>query len=326
MAFNLKKSEPSPLYTVAFYNLENLFDTVNDPDSFDEDFLPTSEKKWNIKRYQKKLYKLGNVIASIGQKETGKPPAIIGVAEVENLSVLEDLTSSKHLKEHEYGIVHYDSPDERGIDVGLLYHKKHFEVKQSKPYKIELLTESGKPDYTRDVLWVEGILNGENIHLLINHWPSRRDGSKETVHKRIKAAEVNRSIIDEIQTNNPEAKIIIMGDFNDNPSNDSVKKHLVQQDFYNPMFKLHTHDTGSLNYRSEWNLFDQIIISINFHKFELTKHSFSFAKIFDEQFLRIFKGRFKNTPFRTYAGRKYKGGYSDHFPVYIVLDWNTKSN
>lgn len=305
-------------FTVAFYNLENLFDTKDDPNTLDNDFLPNSEKQWNRKRYEKKIVKLGTAISNIGFLKTRKAPALIGVAEVENKHVLEDLINSKHLKQKEYGVVHYDSPDERGIDVGLLYQKQYFTVKNSETITVLIDDEQGIRDYTRDILWVTGDLNQEEVHILINHWPSRRDGAESTAYKRSIAAKKNREIIDQITDKNPEAKIIVMGDFNDDPSSQSVKS-LVKNDLFNPMERLLTRYRGSTSYRSQWNLFDQIIFSHNFHKYEPGKHSFSDASIFDDDFLKIYRGRYKGTPFRTYAGRKYKGGYSDHFPVYIRL-------
>jgi len=311
------------LHTIAFYNLENFFDTKDDPHTLDDDFLPDSEKRWNKKRYEKKIFKLGTAISNIGFAKTGKAPIILGVAEVENRAVLEDLVQSKHLLHKNYGIVHYNSPDERGIDVGLLYQKEHFEVIHSETFQVLVNNENGERDYTRDILWVSGKLHKEPIHILVNHWPSRRDGADLTAYKRIVAAQKNREVIDQITTKNPDAKIIIMGDFNDDPNDESIQQHLVKQDFYNPMERLHTRYRGSLNYKNQWNLFDQIIFSNNFHKYEKDKHSFSEANIFDDDFLKVYKGRYKGTPYRTYGGRKYKGGYSDHFPVYVHLKYNS---
>ncbi len=318
-----KKTTPNNLYTVGFYNLENLFDTKDDPNTLDDGFLPDSEKKWTQKRYEKKVFKLGTAISNIGFIQTGKAPVLLGLAEVENLKVVQDLIASKHLKNKNYGIVHFDSPDERGIDVALIYQKKYFEVTSKEAINLHVEGYDGEKDYTRDILLVSGILNGEKVHVLVNHWPSRRDGASLTEYKRVAAAEKNREVIDRIKENEGEnAKIIVMGDFNDDPSNNSVT-HLKQQDFYNPMEKLLTKYQGSLSYRGAWNLFDQILFSNNFHKYESGKHSFSYAKIFDDDFLKIYRGRYKGTPFRTFTGRRYRGGYSDHFPVYITLKLNS---
>lgn len=305
--------------TVGFYNLENLFDIKDDPRTLDDDFLPESEKKWNQKRYEKKVFKLGTAISNIGFARTGKAPVLVGLAEVENKKVVQDLVRSKHLVNKNYGIVHYDSPDERGIDVALLYQKEYFTVTDSQNVPVMVYDEDGGRDFTRDILWVTGNLQGEEIHILVNHWPSRREGADFTAHKRITAAQSNREVIDQIVSESPNAKIVVMGDFNDDPSCESVKHHLVKDDLYNPMERLLTRFRGSLNYKGNWNLFDQIIFSHNFHKYEKGKHSFADADIFDDDFLKIYRGRYKGTPFRTYSGRRYKGGYSDHFPVYLLL-------
>ncbi len=316
--FRKKETED---YTVAFYNLENLFDTLDDPKILDESFLPDAEKRWTRKRYEKKLFKLGTTISNIGFSKTGKSPVLVGVAEVENKTVLEDLIKTKHLKHKNYGIIHFDSPDERGIDVGLLYQKQHFEIIDSQSIPVLVNNQEGKRDFTRDILWVSGRLNKEEVHILVNHWPSRRDGAELTSYKRVAAAEKNREIITKINSSNTDAKIMVMGDFNDDPSSESIK-HLVQNDLFNPMERLLTRYRGSTSYRSQWNLFDQIIFTYNFHKYEEGKHCFSSAAIFDKDFLKIYKGRYKGTPFRTYVGKKYKGGYSDHFPVYMRLRLN----
>ncbi|MAQ76624.1 MAG: endonuclease [Aquimarina sp.] len=309
------------IYTIAFYNLENLFDTKDDPHTLDNDFLPHSDKKWNHHRYEKKLKKLGKAISKIGYKETGRLPVIIGVAETENEQVLKDLANTKHLIKHNYAVIHYESPDERGIDVGLLYDERYFKVNYSESIPLYVENELGVRDYTRDILLVRGLLNNEEIYLLVNHWPSRREGAEITEPKRIVAAQKNREIIDQILQDNPEAKILIMGDFNDDPTSNSIH-HLVQQDFYNPMENLLTIYDGSLSHRGRWNLFDQIILSNNFHRFSRGSHNFMKADIFDHPDLKVYHGRYKGLPFRTYAGDDYKGGVSDHFPVYVLLKYN----
>ena len=177
------------MQTIAFYNLENLFDLKDDPLKNDNDFLPMSVKKWTPKRYKNKLRKLGFAISNIGRKETGKHPAIVGLAEVENAKVIENLIASKHLETINYGYVHYDSLDERGIDVALLYDTDAFEVTHSESFIVELTKDDGEIDYTRDILLVSGILDGKQIHVIANHWSSRREGAKETEHKRIAAAD-----------------------------------------------------------------------------------------------------------------------------------------
>lgn len=304
--------------TAAFYNLENLFDIYDDEDTFDEDFLPTSDKRWTKKRYDNKLRKLSFAISSIGLEETGKNPAFMGFAEVENKQVIRDLLQTKHLIDLPYDYVHYDSPDERGIDVAFIYDTSQFKVTHSQVYPLYLLDEEGKIDHTRDILLVKGFIGNDAINVIVNHWPSRREGSKESEPKRLKASETVESIIEELKEVNPDARIIVMGDFNDGPSNKSIKNLTLNQGLYNPMAVLKSHDKGSLSYKLEWNLFDQILISPNF--FERNSLGFDSAHIFDAEFLKLFNGKYKGIPFRTYAGKKYKGGYSDHFPVYLILE------
>ncbi len=319
--FSFFKSEGKIIqaYTIAFYNLENLFDTTDDPNTFDDDFTPKGRKNWNLKRYKRKIKKIGNVIAQIGTERSHHSPAIVGVVEVENKVVLNDLVQSKNLINHQYGIVHYDSPDERGIDVALLYKKELFELLHSETFPLYLSSKNGKRDYTRDILLVKGNLNGELIYVLVNHWPSRKTGSYETDEKRIKAAQLSRHIIAKINEETVNAKIIIMGDFNDDPTSKSVKNYLVNTDFYNPMERLINKGKGSSSHKKVWHLFDQIIFSKNFFQENPEKHAFMYAEVFDRYFLKEWSGKYKGNPFRTYVGKRYQGGYSDHFPVYVYL-------
>lgn len=314
-----KAHSTSKKISIAFYNLENLFDIEDDPNTLDDDFTAEGYKNWNGKRYSKKLNKLSRVISQIGFKETLQAPILVGVAEVENKEVLQSLTETKDLKDLGYDLVHYDSPDERGIDVGLLYRKDYFEVLDSETVSVYLESEHGERDYTRDILHVTGNLQGVKIHVLVNHWPSRRSGVEESEPKRITAAQKNRSIIENIQAQDPEARIVVMGDFNDGPHNKSIKNHLVQRDLYNPMVFLSTRYEGSLNHDFEWYLFDQIILSTNFMRLHNNPLTYEMSNIYNEHYLTEFKGRFKGNPFRTYAGKRYLGGYSDHFPVYCIF-------
>jgi predicted extracellular nuclease len=310
------------MHTIAFYNLENLFDIKNDHQTNDNDFLPISTKKWTHKRYQNKLRKLGFAISNIGLKETDKHPAIIGLAEVENDAVLKDLIASKHLSECHYSFVHYDSLDERGIDVALLYDTSCFIVTYSKTFSVQLNNEEGLPDYTRDILLVTGLLEEEEIHVIVNHWSSRREGANETEAKRLAAANKVIEIINDLKTENENSKIIIIGDFNDDPINESIQHLVKNQDLFNPMLSLFSYSRGSTSHDFKWNLFDQMLFTKNF--FETTPNTFSYveANIFDDDFLKLFNGKYKGKPFRTYIGKKYQGGYSDHFPVYATLQKN----
>jgi len=306
------------IYTVAFYNLENLFDTKNDPNKLDDDFTPKGKLHWTYKRYKQKIKKMSRVIAQLGTDQSKHKPALVGIVEIENATVLEDLVHAKALEKEHYSYVHHESPDERGIDVALLYKKEFFKLLSHKTYPLLLENSEGKRDYTRDVLHVTGNLNDELTHVIVNHWPSRRKGST-TINKRLKAATLVRSIALEILEKDANAKIIIMGDFNDGPKSESIQ-YLVQNTFYNAMVRLLDIGKGTTAYKKKWNLFDQIIFTKNYLKPSSNIHVFKYAKIFDKDFLKVYKGKLKGSPFRTYIRHWYQGGFSDHFPVYIYLE------
>lgn len=306
-------------HTIAFYNLENLFDFRNDAKTHDEDFLSNAQKRWSKKRYQQKIEKLGRVISVIGNNYSEKPPAIIGLAEVENKRVLHDLTQSTDLKQFNYRYVHFDSKDERGVDVALLYDSERFSEEAAKAFDFYMEKDNGSQDYTRDILLVSGKLNDENVHILVNHWPSRREGQQESENKRMAAAKKAVEIIQHIKTQNSNAKFIVMGDFNDNPNNNSMVYLSESTNLHNPMSTMRSYSKGSVNHNFTWNIFDQILVSINFFHSENKKLKYGSSYIFDAPFLKQAKGRYKGQPSRTYAGDKYLGGFSDHFPVYLVL-------
>lgn len=318
------------ILSIAFYNLENLYDIHDDPLKFDDDRTPLGKDRWTEEVYQKKIRNMAFAISQIGLEETNSPPAIIGVCEIENIKVLEDLISQPALIDYEYGIIHYDSPDLRGIDVALLYRKKHFQPLNSISH--ELILEDpkipGKRIYTRDQLVVSGLLNGESIDLIVNHWPSRSGGEKASSPKREKAALLNKMIIDSLQRINPYTKIISMGDFNDDPNSKSFKKVLAPKpeskevgfkEFYNPMMNLFQQGIGSLAYRDSWNLFDQILISQPLLEKNASGYNYFKAGIFNPSFLITPTGQYKGYPFRSFGSGGFTDGYSDHFPVYILL-------
>ena len=316
--------------TVAFYNLENLFDTENDPLTYDDDRTPDGKDHWTEEIYQDKLKNMAKVMAEIGTEVSGSAPTIIGVCETENRKVLEDLVNQETLVEQDYGIIQFDSPDRRGIDVALLYKKKLFTPTHYKAKELLIYDDNDKSKrvFTRDQLVVSGMLDGEKIHLIVNHWPSRSGGEKRSRSKRIKAAKLNRQIIDSIFSDDPYAKIITMGDLNDDPTNPSVKDHLNAKrkvsnldikELYNPMEDLAKQGYGSLAYRDSWNLFDQIIISTELTKKEFSSYRFYQAGIYNKTYLVNAHGRYKGYPYRSFASGSYTGGYSDHFPVYIYL-------
>lgn len=307
--------------TIAFYNVENLFDTVNNPNTFDDDYTPKGKLKWDKKRYKYKTKRIASVISKLGSEENTNPPAIVGLVEVENAKVVSKLLKSYYLSNYHYGFVHFDSPDERGIDVALLYNKTAFELLSTEHFPLYLENKHGERDYTRDILVVSGNLNGELIHVLVNHWPSRAEGTEISEPKRIKAAQLAREIIENIQARIFDAKIIIMGDFNDGPESISVENHLVKEDFFNPMKQLFDKEKyGSTSHKKMWSLFDQIIFSKNFFEPTSEKHQFIEAKIFIKEWMKVKRGKLKGSPFRTYIGPWYQGGFSDHFPVYAILE------
>ncbi len=307
-------------YTIAFYNVENLFDTVDNPLTNDDDFTPKGRLKWNKKRYYHKIRKLTSVISQLGSNQSIYPPVIVGLVEVENAKVVKDLIKHKNLSKYRYDFVHYDSPDERGIDVALLYNKDFFEVVSSTTHKLILTNQEGEVDYTRDLLVVKGKLNKEEIYVLVNHWPSRREGEEETKKKRIKAAKLVREVMTKIKEVDKASKFIIMGDFNDDPTSESINDYLITDDLYNPMKALYKEGNGTTTHFKEWHLFDQIIFSRAFFDVTKSKHTFLEAKIYKKRWLEIYKGKYKGSPFRTYIGPFYKGGFSDHFPVYAIFE------
>lgn len=314
--------------TVAFYNVENLFDTINNPDTFDDDRTPDGKDHWTSKKYFDKIDKIAQVISEIGFEKRKASPDIIGLAEIENIAVLKDLVKNKRIKAMNYGIVHRESKDERGIDVALLFRKGAFIPLNIKAYPVILLNDEGYRDFTRDVLLVSGFLDGEKIHFIVNHWSSRRGGELRSRPRRIAAAHVNKKIINSILKLEPKAKIIGMGDFNDDPYNVSFKKVLKTKGkiddslvdyLFNPMERISKKGGGSLAYRDRWNLFDQLFFTSALLNKSTTSYYFWKAGIFNRDYLTATSGRYKGYPFRSYAGGNYTGGYSDHFPVYLYL-------
>lgn len=313
---------------IAFYNLENLYDTVDNPLVNDEEFLPKGERNYNTAIYKDKLNNLSTVISQIGTEYTPDGPAILGVAEIENDTVLKDLIAQPLIAKRNYQIVHYDSRDARGVDVGLLYNPAYFTVLNSDKLFVQLPAGSKDAYYTRDILWVKGKLNGETIHIYVNHWPSRSGGEKRSEPGRMAAASVCRKHIDSIQKLDPNAKIIVMGDLNDDPVNKSVadvlrakgKDELTGKGtLFNPWLELYRKGIGTLAYQDAWGLFDQIVISAAWLNKNQTGNVFYQSHVFNREYLVENNGRYKGYPMRTWDGNSYRGGYSDHFPTYILL-------
>lgn len=313
---------------IGFYNLENLFDTEKDTSIFDAEFTPTGKKNWTPDLYQKKLANMAHVIAQIGLETTPDGLAALGVSEIENRKVLEDLVAEPAIASRNYQIVHYDSPDRRGIDVAFLYNPKYFTLRGSKPFPLMLYREDSSRVYTRDVLLVSGTLDGDLIHVLVNHWPSRSGGEKASRPRRNAAADLCKRIIDSLLSEDQEARIILMGDLNDDPVSPSVKKHLAAKgdkelvrrgDLFNPMMDYYRKGLGTLAYRDAWSLFDMIIISAGLLSNEDEGFQFYQTGIFNPAWLLQKTGQFRGYPFRTFGGDTFLGGYSDHFPVYAFF-------
>jgi hypothetical protein len=313
--------------SIGFYNLENLFDTINDVELENSDeFTPQGNKQWTTSRYQEKLNNMAYAISQIAVDVTPDGLALLGLSEMENRGVLEDLVKQKAIRGRNYQIVHFESSDARGIDVALIYQPNYFKVTNSKTYPLRMAEDTSWR--TRDQLVVSGLLEGEEITVIVNHWPSRSGGATESEPKRIAAGDLCRHIVDSLLHLDKNAKILVLGDLNDNPDNPSVENHLrakgdlsqlEEGDLYNPMYKMYKNGIGSLEYKKIWDLFDQIVISQGFLGKGKSKYKFDQAYVFDIDFLKQKDGEYAGYPLRTFGGRAYLNGYSDHFPVFVNL-------
>ena len=310
---------------IGFYNVENLYDTEDDPLTDDSEFLPNGAYQWTPERYTQKLKNLAYAISEIGKAQGGV--VVLGFSEIENERVLNDLVAQDVLKDLNYKVAHHDSPDLRGVDVAFIYQGNRFKVIEQKPFT---LTIPDKPWFkTRDQLLLVGVLEQtDTLYLIVNHWPSKRGGEASSAPLRMAAAKLTRSIVDSLQNQNPNAKILIMGDLNDNPNAKSVMnglnakgkiKDVKQGDLFNPMWKMYQDGIGSYAYQDSWDLIDQIIFSHALLQPKPNSYKYVSAHVFSANFLKTKSGSYQGYPFRTYAGGNYAGGYSDHFPVYIIL-------
>ena len=321
---------------IGYYNFENLFDTLDTEGVRDTEFSPRGTRKWTADRYQDKLQNLAKVVGELGTELTPDGPAILGVSEIENRSVLEDFVRQEAIADRDYQIIHYDSPDRRGIDVALLYQGKYFQVIGSEVRSPELVDRDGDKVLTRDILHVHGMLGEQELHVLVNHWPSRRGGEKASRPLRNGAARMVRHIADSIWRHSPDAGIIVMGDLNDDPTNESVRKVLrakakVSQvgeaDFYNPWAAYFKKGFGTLAYRDAWSLFDQILLSPQLLDRQSPDFFFYRADIHNPPYLVQTMGHYRGYPYRTFDFDEYISGYSDHFPVvvYLVRPWQKEA-
>jgi hypothetical protein len=325
-------AQPGKDYKVAsigFYNLENLFDTIDSPNTNDADFLPQGRLNWNTAKYVSKQANMAKVISQLATELSPDGVALLGVAEIECRKVLEDLAAQPDLRSRNYQIVHFDSPDERGIDCGLLYQPKYFNVLGSRAVPVVLKKpKSDSVDYTRDILYVAGLMNGEPLHVMVGHWPSRRGGEAGSGWMRAAAAAVCKQLSDSIQAIDPNAKIVIMGDLNDDPDSKSLTNvlkarrsadKLKADELYNPMYDQYKNGNGTLAYRDSWNLFDQMIVSKGLVNKTAGGWQLYNAHVFRKPWLLQTEGAFRGYPFRTYVGDIFINGYSDHLPVYMFL-------
>lgn len=325
VAFVHGQEQRYDVYALAFYNLENLFDTEDDPDNTgDDEFLPGSAYNWTQDKYEKKLDNLALVISRIGRELAPMGPAVIGVSEVENRKVLEDLVKRPAIAAMGLEIIHQDSPDRRGIDVGLLYNPNLFRV--TGYFVIPYFNEKNPEYVSRDQLWVRGELGGETIHVSVNHWPSRY-GSGSSPLRETAAANV-KAVVDSLYRDNPQTKLIIMGDLNDDPTDKSTKvvlnakktaKEVKPGGLFNPMWRLYSQGIGSIAYQGKWSLFDQIIISYPFLRNDYSQLRYRNVEVFNRDFLIEKEGRDKGYPHRSFSNNTFINGYSDHFPVILYL-------
>lgn len=309
---------------IGFYNLENLYDTLDDPFKNDDDFTPAGQYKWTGERYRVKLDHLAKVIAGMGSEVDSAGPALLGFCEVENKTVLQDLVNTERLRNKNYQFILIEGPDARGVDPAFIYQPAFFRLTDASSHPVMLHDST---HHTRDILLVQGRLLDEPVAVLVNHWPSRRGGEMRSRESRNIAARKARNLADSLTNKHPGLKILIMGDLNDDPVNECVKKYIGTYDepaklktglYYNPMEKLYRKGIGTLAYQDSWNLFDQILLSEGWIR-QGPGLKFRAVRINNKIFLRADYGNFKGYPFRTYSGGIYSGGYSDHFASYIVV-------
>lgn len=328
-------------YVIGFYNLENLFDIYDDPAKNDEEFLPDGKNNWTQAKYEKKLYNMAHVIRAM-KEDNGAYHTILGVSEIENRLVLEDLVSEPEIADADYQIVHYDGPDRRGVDVALLYRPDQFTYLDSEsiPFnfegsKVAITLSKEEQDYfrTRDILMVHGLIEGEHFAFYVAHLPSRIGGKGSDLRSRGGEIIYNHSL--QMESKYPGIKIVVMGDMNDNPTDESMavwmrgKEKLEDvgpEDFFSPFTRMLADGFGSLAYQGEWNIYDIILVNYNLAKApqgglqirKLHKKGY-YGRVFKKPFMTNQSGQYKDTPFRTFSNGAFIGGYSDHYPTYIAI-------
>lgn len=328
-------------YIVGFYNLENLFDIYDDPAKNDGEFLPEGKNKWTQEKYDKKIHNMAQVIAAMA-KDNGRFHTILGISEIENRLVIEDLVADPQIAEANYQIVHYDGPDRRGVDVALLYKPDQFTYLDSEsiPFtfgetevEITLSQEEQERFRTRDILMVHGLIDGEHFAFYVMHLPSRIGGKGGDLRSR--GAEICYNHAQAMMEKYPGIKIAAMGDMNDDPFDESMAKWLHgresledvgKADFFNPFLSMIKAGYGSLCYQYIWSIYDQILVNSNLALAPdgglkispLVKNTY-YGRVFKKPFMTQQKGQYKGQPFRTFSGGAFIGGYSDHYPTYILI-------
>lgn len=315
------------VFGVAFYNLENLFDTINNNGKYDLEYSPDGQRQWDGRKYWNKIDKLGFAISKMKTDITPMGPAIIGVSEIENKSVLEDLVKNEHIKSYNYQIIHHDSPDRRGVDVGFLYNPRLFRVLHVTHHTLSV---PDKPYFrTRDQTCVTGLLGGEKVSIIVNHWPSRTGGQASSNPLRVAAAQLTKHIADSVLSTDPNQGVIVLGDLNDDPFDESCAKviggvknakDVSTTGWYNPFWEVLDKGIGTLAYKGKWNLFDQIMVSERLVGKDYSRLQYLKCKVHnDVQEMKTTEGDRKGYPLRTFASGIYLNGYSDHFPTQIFL-------
>lgn len=314
------------VFGVGFYNLENLFDTINNNGKYDLEFSPQGSRQWNGEKYWSKINNLAYCISQMTTQTTPMGPAILGVSEIENRSVLEDLVKAEPIKKWMLQVVHHDSPDRRGVDVGLLYNPRMFKVLDVTNHTLVI---PSNPNFrTRDQMCVTGILGGDTLSVIVNHWPSRLGGQEQSSYLREAAASLSKHIADSLWAIRPNQGVIVMGDLNDDPQDKScavalgavkeMKKATVHG-FFNPWWKMLDKGIGTLAYKGQWNLFDQIIVSGTLLEQNSDGLRYWKCQVNNFDFLKGDTGNRQGYPLRTYSGGVFLNGYSDHFPTEIFL-------
>ena len=335
-------SIPDDAWVVGFYNVENLFDTEHDRGKNDQAFTPEGENAWTPDKYEQKLANIASVIRAM-YEQNGRWHVLLGLAEVENDRVLEDLVARPEIAEAGYKFVHVESPDVRGIDCALLYRPDYFKVVETHvlPYDFntssdivfEKTPEEQAEFKTRDVLCVRGVLDGEVFAVYVCHWPSRTGGKGSDL--RCRAAEIVREDIFTLENRFEDINIVVMGDMNDNPEDVCMTDYLrgretigemKEGELFSPFLRMHKDGFGTEEYHGEWNIFDCIFVNGALTDTDaqgslhiLKSDAFHYGYVFDPPFLTQQDGRYAGTPFRTFSGGQFINGYSDHYPTYIIL-------